>query len=141
MAFDFITAGIEFVGKVLDRAIEDPKLKAETKLKFAEMQQTGELAQLTADTELAKAQLAINQTEAQNPSIFVSGWRSFIGWVCGAAFAYHYIIQPLLAFVLASFGHSVALPVFNMDAMLTVLLGMLGLGGMRSFEKIKGVTK
>ena len=62
-------------------------------------------------------------------------------WVCGTAFAYHYVLQPLLAFVFAASGHPVVLPVFDMDALMSVAFGMLGLGGYRTYEKLKGVTK
>jgi len=98
-----------------------------------------ELAQLQAGTDLAKGQLAINQTEAANSNVFVAGWRPFIGWVCGAAFAYHFVLQPLLAFFLSATGHAVTLPAFHMEDLNTVLLGMLGLGGMRSYEKVRGI--
>ena len=81
----------------------------------------------------------MDKTEAGNVSLFVSGWRPWIGWVCGGAFAYHYVLEPLFAFLLAATGHPVELPVFNMDALSTVLFGMLGLGGLRTYEKVKGV--
>lgn len=141
MAFDPVTAAFDLGGKILDKFFPDPAQRAEAMLKLEEMKQTGELAALTAETDLAKGQLAINEAEASNSSLFVSGWRPWLGWVCGTAFAYHYVMQPLLAFLLAAIGHPVTLPVFNMDALITVLFGMLGLGGMRTFEKVKGVTK
>ena len=131
----------DFGSKVLERIFPDPADRLAAQTKLAEMQQTGELAQLAAETDLAKGQQDINKIEAANSNIFVSGWRSFIGWVCGMAFAYHFILQPLLAFGFAAFGHKVDLPAFDMDALNTVLMGILGLGGMRSWEKGKGVTK
>ena len=140
MAFDPISAALDIGGKVIDRLWPDPAQRDAAKLELLKMQQTGELAQLTADTDLAKAQAAINQQEAQSPTLFVSGWRPFIGWVCGSAFAYHFILQPLLAFLLATAGHPVTLPVFDISSLVTVLMGMLGLGGLRTFEKIKGVA-
>ncbi len=85
-------------------------------------------------------QADINKQEAAHASIFVAGWRPFIGWVCGTAFAYHYILQPFLVFTLTAAGHPVNLPTFDMGALITVLGGMLGLAGMRTFEKNKGVT-
>jgi len=91
--------------------------------------------------ELAMAQIKVNQEEAQHKSIFVSGWRPFIGWSCGIALFYHYLLQPVLIFVMLSFGHSIELPAFDMASLLTVLMGMLGLGGLRTFEKIKGVSR
>ena len=88
-------------------------------------------------TEINKAQLEVNKVEAGHTSKFVSGWRPFTGWICATALGYHYILQPLLTFVLYSFGNEIVLPTFDMTTLTTVLLGMLGLGGMRSFEKVK----
>jgi hypothetical protein len=94
-----------------------------------------EKAELIA--EINKAQLEVNKVEAGHTSRFVSGWRPFTGWICATALGYHYILQPLLTFILYSLGHAIELPVFDMTTLTTVLLGMLGLGGMRSFEKVK----
>ena len=94
-----------------------------------------EKAELIA--EINKAQLEVNKVEAGHTSRFVSGWRPFTGWICATALGYHYILQPLLTFILYSSGNQIELPVFDMTTLTTVLLGMLGLGGMRSFEKFK----
>jgi|TARA_R110002012_G_scaffold119338_3_gene268440 hypothetical protein len=99
-------------------------------------------AQLT--THLAKidlAQLDINKTEAAHRSIFVAGWRPFIGWSCGLAMCLNFLIFPLASFVLAQTGHLVELPNLDMTQMMPVLMGMLGLGGLRTVEKIKKITK
>lgn len=141
MSFDPLTAALDFGGKVLDRVIADPDARAAAQFKLRELEQTGELATLTAETDLAKAQIAVNQQEANSNSLFVSGWRPSVGWVCSAAFAYHFVIQPCLAFLLAAAGRKVELPAFEMQTLLTVLCGMLGFGGLRTFEKIKGATK
>ena len=91
---------------------------------------------------IAIAQIEVNKVEAASNSIFKSGWRPFIGWVCGIAFAYHFVFQPLLVFILTYAGHPVPeLPEFDMASLMTVLGGLLGLGGLRTFEKYKGVTK
>ena len=87
--------------------------------------------------EINKAQLEVNKVEAGHTSMFVAGWRPFTGWVCSFALLYHFILQPLLTFVLYTFGNEIVLPTFDMGTLTTVLLGMLGLGGMRSFEKVK----
>ena len=95
-------------------------------------------------THLAKidlAQLEINKQEAAHRNIFVSGWRPFIGWSCGIAMCYAYIIQPITVFVLAQTGNLVSLPTLDVSEMMPVLLGMLGLGGLRSFEKYKKISK
>lgn len=87
------------------------------------------------------AQLEINKQEAAHRSVFVAGWRPFIGWTCGIALAYTYVLQPVLIFILAQTGHLVQLPTMNLGEMMPVLMGILGLGGLRSFEKFKGVSK
>ena len=92
--------------------------------------------------EIAMAQIEVNKEEAASDSIFKGGWRPFIGWICGAAFAYHFVLQPVMIFVMTYIGFAVPdLPEFDMASLMTVLMGMLGLGGLRTFEKYKGVTK
>ena len=127
--------------KVIDKFIPDPQAKADALFKLKELEQAGELAELAAETDLAKGQQEINKIEAASSNLFVSGARPFIMWVCGFALAYHFILQPLLAFALSSFGHKVDLPIFDMSALNTILMGLLGLGSMRSFEKVKGVAR
>jgi len=95
-------------------------------------------------THLAKidiAQLEINKAEASHRSIFVAGWRPFIGWTCGLALAWTYVGVPIAQFILAQTGHLIDLPALDMSQMMPVLMGMLGLGGLRTFEKFKGVSK
>ena len=87
--------------------------------------------------EINKAQVEVNKIESGSSSLFKSGWRPFVGWTCGIALCYHFVLQPFLMFVLLSIGKPMELPVFDMSTLTTVLFGMLGLGGMRSFEKIK----
>jgi hypothetical protein len=87
---------------------------------------------------LIELQSEINKLEAQHRSIFVAGWRPFIGWICGFALAYNFIIRDLCIW---AFGiESVPAPL-QMEHLMTVLLGMLGLGGMRTFEKLKDKTR
>jgi len=87
--------------------------------------------------EINKAQIEVNKVEANSSSLFVSGWRPFVGWTCGIALCYHFVLQPFLTFVLYSFGHQIILPTFDMGTLTTILMGMLGLGGLRSYEKVK----
>lgn len=122
------------VTKLLDKFIPD----ADEKAKLAH--EIATLAERQAH-ETALAQIKVNQEEAKHKSTFVSGWRPFIGWTCGTALAYHFIIQPLLIFILTATGQPVELPSFDMGSLMTVLMGMLGLGGLRTFEKYKGVSK
>jgi phenylpyruvate tautomerase PptA (4-oxalocrotonate tautomerase family) len=92
--------------------------------------------------ELAKGQLAINAEEAKSRNIFVAGWRPFVGWTCGLALFAHFILFPSADVITAYLGYETpTYPAFDMDTLMTVLLGMLGLGGMRSFEKYKKLTK
>ena len=87
------------------------------------------------------AQLEVNKAEAAHKSVFVAGWRPFVGWVCGVALAYHFILSPLLQFGFALAGMKQELPEFEFSQLSTVLMGMLGLGGLRTFEKMKGVSR
>tara|TARA_R110000796_G_scaffold63156_1_gene145617 strand:- start:357 stop:758 length:402 start_codon:yes stop_codon:yes gene_type:complete len=88
------------------------------------------------------AQIEVNKAEAASGSVFKGGWRPFIGWVCGAAFAYHFVLQPFIVFVVAAAGITIPeLPTFDMGSLMTVMMGMLGLGGLRSYEKKQGLTK
>jgi|TARA_R110000765_G_scaffold146729_1_gene249144 hypothetical protein len=92
--------------------------------------------------ELAKGQLAINAEEAKSKNLFVSGWRPSVGWCCSLALFAHFLVFPTMDVVTAYMGiEAVPYPAFDMDSLMTVLLGLLGLGGMRSFEKAKGLTK
>ena len=123
------------VAGLLDKVIEDKDQKAKLAHDIATM------AERHAQ-ELAKGQLEINKAEAASGSIFKGGWRPFIGWVCGFAFAYHFILQPVLVFGVAAAGVSLPeLPQFDMGTLMPVLMGMLGLGGLRTIEKAKGVAK
>jgi hypothetical protein len=140
MALDPLTAILGIGEKVIDRLWPDPTQAAAAKIELYKMQQSGELAMLAADVEVAKGQLAVNQVEASNSSLFVAGWRPFIGWTCGAAFAYKFVLAPAGAFAMAAAGHPIDLPVLDFTEMSTILLGMLGLGGMRTIEKVKGVA-
>ncbi|HCT54799.1 MAG TPA: hypothetical protein DF712_20335 [Balneola sp.] len=126
-----LPAVTNIVGRFLPED-KEARAKAEREIK----------AQLT--THLAKidiAQLEINKQEAAHRSIFVAGWRPFIGWTCGIALAYTYVLQPILVFGLAQGGYLVDLPKMELGEMMPVLMGMLGLGGLRTFEKFKGVSK
>ena len=87
--------------------------------------------------EINKAQLEVNKVEAGHTSLFVAGWRPFVGWTCGIALCYHFVLQPFLTFAFYAFGYQMDLPTFDMTTLTTVLMGMLGLGGLRSYEKVK----
>lgn len=129
----------EFGGKLIDRIWPDPTEAAKAKLKMFELQQAGELQELSAVWDNAKAQLSVNQVEASNESLFVAGWRPFIGWVCAAALLYKFVVLPLMLFFSELAGVHLILPTLDFTEMLTILFGMLGLGGYRTLEKVKGV--
>ena len=141
MAFDPITAVFEIGGKLIDKLLPDPGAKLAAQQELLRMQQTGELAVLAAETEIAKGQMAINQVEASSQDKFTSRARPAAMWVCVIGFAYHCILQPSVTFLLACFHYSVVLPTFNTTMMDNMLYGLLGLGTMRSVEYVKGVIK
>ena len=120
---------------LLDKYIEDKDQKALLAHEVATM------AQRHAQ-ELTIAQIEVNKTEAQSRNIFVAGWRPFVGWTCGIALAWHFVGLPVTLFMTSMFQvETPPLPEFEMESLMTVLLGMLGLGGLRTFEKTKGLTQ
>jgi hypothetical protein len=120
---------------LLDKFIEDKDQKAALAHDLATM------ADRHAQ-ELATAQIEVNKAEASSGSLFKGGWRPFIGWVCGGAFAYHFVLQPVIVFGVLTAGIDLPpLPEFDMASLMTVMMGMLGLGGLRTYEKQKGLSK
>ncbi|MFM6926987.1 MAG: 3TM-type holin [Bdellovibrio sp.] len=132
MAIDPLTAALDVGGKLIDRLWPDPQEAAEAKRRLVELQQTGELQVLLG-------QMKVNEVEAANQSIWVSGWRPAVGWVCALAFFYKFVFAPLFVLLLTTFGLNIVLPVLDFTEMSTILLGMLGIGGLRTVEKLKGV--
>lgn len=132
-------AFLPLISKVVDLVIPDPNKAAEAKLKAAEMAQKGELAFLDADVKIAIAQMGINQEEAKNPRLWVSGWRPCVGWVGAAGLAYAAIIEPLARFVAAVAGYTGAFPVLDTTITMQILFAILGVGVLRTREKEKGV--
>ena len=123
------------VSNLLGKFIEDKDMKNKLAHEVATMAENHAV-------ELAKGQLDINKIEAGHRSIFVAGWRPFLGWCLSFAMAWHFILAPVTMFVCSFAGVVIPeLPVFDMDSLMTVLLGMLGLGGLRTVEKVKGLTK
>lgn len=137
---DPISIALDIGSKIIDKIWPDPTQKAQAQLELLKMQQSGELAKLAAETDLAKAQIAVNQEEAKSTNWFVAGGRPFIMWICGFAFAYASVGEPCARFVATVIFHYTGqFPVIDTNITLQVLLGLLGLGTMRSFEKMKGV--
>ena len=130
-----LTALIAPITGLLDKFIPDADLKNKLAHQVATMAETH--AQ-----ELAKGQLEINKAEASHKSIFVAGWRPFIGWTCGIALCWHFVLQPVTLFVCTYIGFIIPeLPTFDMGSLMTILGGLLGLGTLRTYEKQKGLTK
>lgn len=126
--------------KLIDKLIPDPQAKAEAMLKLRELEQAGDLAQLNADLTVMAAQTDINKVEAASSNPFVAGWRPFIGWVCGGALAVQLVLMPLGVWASSIAGHPVQAPKMDTELLTTMVISMLGMGGMRSFEKYKGVA-
>ena len=122
---------VEGVANAVDKFIETPDEKAAHDLKSKAL-----------DLSIALKQMQVNEVEAAHRSIFVAGWRPAVGWVCAAALAYTFILQPFLVYVMA-LTHPAYQPPPSIDlaGLYPVLLGMLGLGGLRTYEKIQGKTK
>ena len=100
-----------------------------------------ELKALEIRNQLVLAQVAVNQAEAASPSVFVSGWRPAIGWICGGALFMHYLARPLLEWASAYYGWGIPpLPSLD-DTLQELVFGMLGLGGLRTFEKVRGAAR
>jgi hypothetical protein len=123
--------------EIIDKVIpdKDAKLKAQTEL--LKLQTSVEVAKLDADLRLATGQQDINKTEAANTNLFVAGWRPYVGWVGGLALTYQYLLQPLLEWFGVMHGWP-APPKLELGDLYAIVAGMLGLGTMRSMEKIKG---
>lgn len=133
-----IAALLPLITGVLDKVLPDPQAAADAKLKALELAQKGELAVLDADVKLALGQMEINKAEAAT-DLFRGGWRPATGWCCVAGLAYQFLAQPLLPWFAAIAGLTVPpLPHIDNETLMVLLTGMLGLGGLRTFEKVKG---
>ena len=121
---------LKTVGTVIDDLHFSGEEKEKLKLQMKEI-----------DAKLKEKQLDINKVEAGHRSIFVSGWRPFLGWISGLSIGYVYLFQPILDMILQMFGVEVDWVVLDLGQLMPLILGILGLGGLRSFEKAKGLTK
>ena len=126
MSLDPLTAGVDLATTVINKIWPDKS--------------AAEAAQLAAAVALVQGQMDVNKTEAASPSAFTSGWRPAIGWVCGLALLFQYILRPMLMWFGVIAGHQwPPLPGID-DNLWQLMLGLLGLGGLRTFEKTKGVA-
>lgn len=133
MSLDPVSALLDIGSKVIDRVWQDPAQAAQAKLELVKLQQSGEL-------QVIAGQMDINKVEAASTSLFVSGWRPFVGWVCGSGFAIQFVVGPMVEWLAALSGHPIKFPAMDLSTMSPLLLGMLGLGGYRTVEKLKGVA-
>lgn len=133
MALDPISAALDLGNTLITRIFPDPAQAANAKLELLKLQQSGDLATMTAQTD-------INKEEAKSASLFVSGWRPAIGWVCALALFYQYLLKPLTMGILPAFNVNIPpLPGLD-DNLWQLMMGMLGMGGLRTFEKVQGVA-
>jgi len=131
---DAVAAGSKLIDDIVTRIWPDATQNEKDKAMLA-------LSELQNQYATQLKQIDVNAVEAQSHSLFVSGWRPFVGWVCGGAFAYEFVVRPLINGVLALFSVSMAFPGIEVDAINTLLFGLLGLGAYRTVEKVKGVAR
>ncbi len=132
---------LDFGSKVIEKLWPDPVEQDKAKLELLRLQQAGEFHEMDLAFAAAQAQIAVNMEEAKSTSVLVSGWRPMVGWVCVMALMYAAIIEPIARFVATVFFHYTgAFPVIDTDLTNQLLIGLLGLGGMRTYEKVKNVA-
>jgi hypothetical protein len=125
---------IEIGARLLDKIIPDKDAREKAQFELIKASQD-------QDFQLALGQLNVNTEEAKSQNLFVSGWRPYIGWVCGIALTYNFLIYPLMLWSIASYGSDIKPPPLFSEHLMELVMGMLGLGTLRTFEKWKGVTK
>ncbi len=130
-----IETAAKIVGGLLDQLIPDSDARAAAEKELQKLEQSGQL-------QMVLSQMAVNQQEAAHSSLFVAGWRPFIGWVCGVSLAYQFVLYEFLRFVVAVLMEvPPELPQLDGTQLSTILMGMLGLGGMRTYEKLNQVAR
>ncbi len=126
---------------ILDKVIPDPEARDKAKLELIRLEQDGRLKEIEVLGDGDKSQSAINIAEASNPDLFVSGWRPAIGWMCVSGLGYQMIFRPLFGWVMHNVSGWDLPPALELDTLLTLLFGILGLGAYRTIEKTKGVSR
>ena len=128
------------IGKdLIERLIPDPSAQSAAKQRLAELHQAGDLALISANLQLNIEQIKLNAIEASGNNNFRSGWRPCIGWIGAAGIAYEFVLRPIINGVLIYFSHVDVMPNIDVSALMTLITGMLGLGGLRTIEKLQGI--
>jgi hypothetical protein len=134
-----LPAILPVVGTLIDKLFPDKQAADEAKLKMMELAQKGELAQLDADMKLAMGQIETNKIEAASSDSFRAGWRPMAGWACSLGLFYEFLLRPILPWAVGLTGSEVApMPSIDINQLMILLGGLLGLGSFRSYERIKG---
>lgn len=126
---------------IVDKLIPDPQKKAEVQLEMLRLQQSSDFKAIDAALQQNQMQADINKQEAAHASIWVAGWRPFIGWVCGCGLALQFIIFPMVFWIGQLINVAIIMPQLPFEMIMTMLGGMLGIGTMHTYEKVKGVVK
>src|SRR5690242_5162672 len=134
MALDPVTAILNIGNSLIDRLLPVKAQAEAAKAALLQLQVQGELSQL-------QGQLDINKAEATNPNWLVAGWRPFVGWVCGFGLASQFLIGPFATWIAALLGHPIVYPSLDMGTLMTLLSGLLGLGGLRTYEKVNNAAQ
>lgn len=138
--FGIIELLLPSVTSVLNRLIPDSNARAQAQEEITKVILSKQADVEKAIAEAARTQAEVNLKEAESPSLFVAGWRPFVGWVCGVGFAYAFILQPFMNAICVWLKLSTT-PTLDTSALMTLLLGLLGLGTMRTAEKVQGVDR
>lgn len=149
MVAPLVSVALNLGLKLVDRLFPDPAEKARAQMELLKLDQAGELKQLDAEMQIAIGQLKVNEAEAASGNLFNGGWRPFVGWVCGTGLLYQFVARPLAEWGASLYGNSVGWtalqisaaipPPLDLATMMPLLLGMLGLGGLRTYERLSGV--
>ena len=131
-ASDPVTGLLNIGAQLIDRLWPDQATKDAGKLELLKLAQSGQLAELNSETQLALGQQEINKEDAKSGNFFQSGWRPFVGWICGAGLAYQFLVYPILV------AFKPEIKELDMGTLITLMLGLLGLGGLRTTEKLQG---
>ena len=131
-----ISSLFDVVGKVFDRVWPDPEKKAAAQLELMKMQQAGEFKEMETNLQLQLAQIGVNTEEAKSESLFKSGWRPAVGWACVSGLVYQLFLRPLLGWIAINYWHWTQPPSLEMETLMTLLFGILGLGAYRTYEKV-----